>query len=178
MAFDLAARFGAQFAHQRVQHAQHVEKVARLRRLVRYRLDKRLAAVLDRGESVADDEDAERGSAYDHELEGWHQHLEVAAERGVTPRSRCRRQSPVRLRNSLKPPRVAAETEDGRTILRETDSAPSVSNKPERHKSRRASRETARSIRGVLQQNGLYVALSAQVALERGWKRSRRTSPI
>ena len=44
---------------------------------------------------------------------------------------------------------------------------PSVSNKPERHKSRRASRETARSIRGVLKQNGFYVALSAQVALER-----------
>jgi hypothetical protein len=85
MTFDFAAGFGAQFAHQGVHHAQHVKEVARLWRLVRCRLDNCLAAVLDRGESVADDEDAERGAAYDHELEGLRQHFEVAAERGVTP---------------------------------------------------------------------------------------------
>ena len=83
VAFDLAARLGPQFAHQRVQHAQHVEEVARLRHLVGDRLHDRLAAILDGGERIGDDEHAERRAADDHEFERLHQHFEVAAERGV-----------------------------------------------------------------------------------------------
>jgi hypothetical protein len=83
MAFDFAARFGPQLAHQRMQRAQHVEIVSRLRNLVEHRLEKRPAAILDGRRRVANDEDAERRSGDDDEFIRLNQHFEVAAERRV-----------------------------------------------------------------------------------------------
>ena len=83
MALDFAARFRSQFAHQRVQHAHHVEVVARLGSLVEDRFDERLAAIFDGRHRVGDDEDAQRRPADDDELEGLRQHFEMTAERRI-----------------------------------------------------------------------------------------------
>ena len=83
VALDLAARLGAQFAHQGVQHREQVEEVARLGHLVGDRFDKGLAAVLDGREGIGDNEDAQRRAANDHELERLHEHLEMPAQRRV-----------------------------------------------------------------------------------------------
>ena len=81
MRLDLAARLGAQFAHQRMQHGKHVEEIARLRHLVDDRLEEAFAAILDGRERIGDDEHPERSSADDEELEGLHEHFEMPAQR-------------------------------------------------------------------------------------------------
>ena len=70
--FDFAARLCPQFPHQRVEHAQHIEVVARLRDLVEHSLEERFAAILDGRHGVGDDEDPQRGAGDDDELIGLH----------------------------------------------------------------------------------------------------------
>ncbi len=81
--FDLAARFGPELAHQRMQDAEHVEIVAGLRDLVEHGLEERLAAVSYGRHRIGDDEDAQGRSRDDNELIGLHQHFEMSAERRV-----------------------------------------------------------------------------------------------
>src|SRR5690242_16754123 len=83
MRLDFAARLGPELPHERVQRREHVEEVARLRRLVEDRLEERLAAVLDGRSRVGDDENAERRSGDDNEFVWLDQHLEVAPERRI-----------------------------------------------------------------------------------------------
>ena len=81
MRLDLAARFGAQFAHQAVQHAERLEIVLLLRHRLLERLDNALAGVLDRLHRIGDQEGAERGAADDDGFPRLHQHVKMAAHR-------------------------------------------------------------------------------------------------
>ena len=83
MRFDLAPGLGSELPHQRMQGGEHVEEVARLGSLVEHGLHERLAAVLDRGHGVGDDENAERRPHDNDELERLKQHFEMPAKRRI-----------------------------------------------------------------------------------------------
>ena len=166
MGLDFAAGLGSELPHQRVQGGKHVEEVARLGRLVEDRLETRLAAIFDRRGSVGDDKNAERRSGDDDEFVGLQQHVEMPAKRRVAAEDASdgddetngEIQDSLRVRTARKncgsrlTPSCQGEVSPGQAgaaIVRANG------------------RCALQAWRNSVMQNGLYVAISAQVALER-----------
>ena len=147
---------------------EHVEVVARLRDLVEHRLDKRLAAILDDRHRVGDDEDAERRAGDDDELIGLHQHFEMSAERRVAAENASDgdEKADGEIQDALRsePSRriCGARLTPGFQQRGQPGTSPSDDRRP-------GSLEppASRAAGNVCMQNGLYVAVSAQVALQR-----------
>jgi hypothetical protein len=79
MGFDLAARLGAQLAHQAVQHAERFEVVALLRRCLAEGFHAGLAAVLHGRHRIGDEEGSEGRAADDDGFPGLDQDVDMAA---------------------------------------------------------------------------------------------------
>ena len=70
-------------AHQRIEHAEHVEIVSLLRDRMLEGLAERLARILHDFHGVRHDEAAETGAADDHQFERLNQHVQMTAHRHV-----------------------------------------------------------------------------------------------